>query len=290
MSSLLIAADGANSLVRSRLIQQGQLECERYYADSSWKALQLPTQPLLSPSTFERYPKPFSKPRLKKDNGAIIPRFQNKFVLLNFRAKPEDGDYTALPQNNPFQASTPQQLVDSIQKVFPNITNFPSDDILEKFLQQTPGRESWMKLNRHYVPEGNVVLVGDAANGMYSLFGQGAASAMTSADLLATTLASVMLNSTEDFKMALAQYSNTSVVEGHAISDLNLLTHVLRKGGLYKFWALFHMMGIGKTLSQKPNVPYSDILKKKRRAIWVSKQFWKRARIPAPPTTMSKTK
>ena len=241
-------------------------------------------------STFERYPKPFYKSHswLKQDNGDIIPRFQNKFVLLNFRAKPEDGDYTALPQNNPFQASTPQELKDSIQRVLPNITNFPSNDILEKFLQQTPGRESWMKLNRHYVPEGNVVLVGDAANGMYSLFGQGAASAMTSADLLATTLASVMDNST-NMETALLHYSNTSVVEGHAISDLNLLTHVLRKGGLWRFWALYHMMGIGKTLSQKPNVPYSKILKKKRRAIWVSKQFWKRARISAP-TTMSKTK
>jgi 2-polyprenyl-6-methoxyphenol hydroxylase-like FAD-dependent oxidoreductase len=289
--ALLIAADGANSAVRSRLVEQGQLECQRFYADYTWKALQLPKQPLLSAtSTFQRYPKPFYKPHswLKKDNGAVIPRFQDRFVLLNYRAKPKDDDYTALPQNNPFQASTPQQLKESIRRLFPNVTNFPSDEILETFLQQTPGRESWMKLNRHYVPEGNVVLVGDAANGFYSLFGQGAASAMTSADLLAETLASVM-NDSNDVEEALLQYSNTSVVEGHAITDLNLLTHVLRKGGLCKFWALHHMMGIGKTLSEEPNVPYSEILKKKRRVIWISKLFWKRARIPAP-TIMSKTR
>jgi hypothetical protein len=84
---------------------------------------------------------------------------------------------------------------------------------------------------------------------------------------------------------ALLQYSNSSVVEGHAITDLNLLQHVLRKKGPLKFWALFHMMGIGKTLTNTPEMPYSEILKKKKRSIWFSKHFWRRARIPAPTTS-----
>lgn len=86
-----------------------------------------------------------------------------------------------------------------------------------------------MKLDRHYVPRGNVVLVGDASVGMYSLFGQGAASAMTQADCLAETLANCSFTDKNDLQSTLLEFSNSSVVEGHAISDLNLLTHVLRK-------------------------------------------------------------
>ena len=212
--------------------------------------------------------------------------FQNRFVILNFHGAPTDGNYESR-QNNPFDATTSQELKDAIAQVQPNVTNFPDDGVLQEFLNQKPGRESYLKLDRHYVPNGNIVLVGDAAVGMYSLFGQGAASAMTQADQLAETLAKV-LNEKHAFQEALLQYSNSSVVEGHAISDLNLLTHVLRTRGPLKLWAAFHMMSIGKTLANHPEMPYSEILQKKKRAIWISKCVWRRTRIPAVPTT-SKT-
>lgn len=137
--SLLIAADGTNSIVRSKLIEEGQVKCERYYTDYTWKALQLPEQPQLDASTFVRYPKPFSKPHkfLQKDNGAIIPRFQDCFVLLNFHTAPPDGEYESPYKNNPFGATTPAELKASIaQVVLPNVTYFPSDDVLQDFLNK----------------------------------------------------------------------------------------------------------------------------------------------------------
>jgi 2-polyprenyl-6-methoxyphenol hydroxylase-like FAD-dependent oxidoreductase len=103
-----------------------------------------------------------------------------------------------------------------------NITILPPDDVLQDFLKQQPGRESYMKLHQQVVQDAKIILIGDAAVGMYSLFGQGCASAMTQADLLAKMLA----NAT-DLQSCLELYSNASVKEGHAISNLNLLAHAL---------------------------------------------------------------
>jgi 2-polyprenyl-6-methoxyphenol hydroxylase-like FAD-dependent oxidoreductase len=306
--SLLIGADGANSIVRSKLVEAGLLQCERYYAPSTWKALQLPEQPNLDASSFVRYPKPYYKPHkhIKKDNGAILPRFPNRHVLLNFRAST---DMEAA--RYPFDAKTPEQLKEAIRSINGNVTNFPSDAVLQKFLNQKPGLEAYMKLDRHYVPDRNVVLVGDAAVGMYSLFGQGAANAMVHADLLAETLAGVYncpeteaagskLRVSEDdqhddgsqasrVEVCLQTYSATAVKEGHAISELNLLTHALRKKGPIKLWAGLQMMGIGKTLSAHPEMKYDKIRRKWRISIWISKLFWKRTRIEAPITSTQRT-
>lgn len=274
--SLLIAADGANSKIRSKLIERGYLKCERYYADGTWKALQLPEQPNLDSSSFFRYPQPFHKPHrsITNDKGAILPRFQNRHVLLNFRARQKIGS-----PHYAFDATTPEDLREAISRILPNVTNFPSDDVLQAFIDQKPGRESHMKLDRHYVPECKAVLVGDAAVGMYSLFGQGAANAMFQADYLAETLCYTAAN--VGIETALQQYSEKAVLEGHAIADLNLLTHALRRKGLIKIWAGFQMMGIGRTLAKAPEVPYSAILKKWKRAIWLSKYLWRRDRIEA---------
>ena len=275
--SLLIAADGANSVIRSKLVERGYLRCERYFSGVTWKALQLPEQPNLDSGGFYRYPKPLFKPHrfIKKDRGAILPRFQNRHVLLNFRTDQGDASTTF-----PFDAKTPEALRLAIQSILPSLTNFPTDHVMQSFIDQNPGRESYMKLDRHYVPECNVVLVGDAAVGMYSLFGQGAANAMIHADLLAETLCHKAVDD-DDYDdvgaaaTALQQYSDKAVLEGHAIADLNLLAHALRKKGPIKFWAALQMMNIGKTLSKAPEVPYSAILAKRKRTIWLSKFFWR---------------
>jgi 2-polyprenyl-6-methoxyphenol hydroxylase-like FAD-dependent oxidoreductase len=274
--SLLIGADGANSVIRSKLVEWGDIQCERYYSDATWKALQLPEQPNLDAATFAKYPKPFYKPHrsIKRDYGAILPRFKNRLVLLNFRS-------TKYSYESPFGAKTPQDLKDALQIILPNMTNFPSDQVLEEFLEQKPGKESFMKLDKHAIEKRNVALIGDASNGMYSLFGQGCASAMLQADMLAD-----ILTDTQDLTTALSTYSDWSVKEGHAIIDLNLLAHSLRQALPIKFWARLQRMKIGKTLSKQPEVPYSEIYKQRKWAIWVSRLFWRRARQPAPTRNM----
>jgi 2-polyprenyl-6-methoxyphenol hydroxylase-like FAD-dependent oxidoreductase len=168
-----------------------------------------------------------------------------------------------------------------LQIILPNMTNFPSDQVLEEFLEQKPGKESFMKLDKHAIEKRNIALIGDASNGMYSLLGQGCASAMLQADMLAD-----ILTDTQDLTTALSTYSDWSIKEGHAITDLNLLQHSLRQALPIKFLAGLQMMKIAKTLSKQPEVPYSEIYKQRKRAIWVSRLFWRRARQPAPTRNM----
>ncbi|EOD26628.1 hypothetical protein EMIHUDRAFT_236665 [Emiliania huxleyi CCMP1516] len=122
----------------------------------------------------------------------------------------------------------------------------------------------------------HVALVGDASNGMYSLFGQGCASALLQADMLAEALATPGDQSLESM---LSSYSEASVKEGHAIAELNLITHALRQPFPIRQLALWQAKGISKRLAEE--VAYNEILRKHRLAIWLSKFFWRGLRTSA---------
>jgi hypothetical protein len=221
--------------------------------------LQIPPQPELGQvSSSLSY-------KNKDDVGRLLPRHKDRFVLLNFRRK------KAINQN-PFGASSPDELKTSICAVMPNITKFPSDDIIHTLLDQPAGDTSYMVLDKHYAPEVQTVLVGDAAVGMYSLLGQGCAYALESAARLAEELAA---NTTEEKSIdrSTIQYCcEINQKEGKALADLNLISHI-RSGPLVKTAFFLTMWTIMKGLSD-PSDPYSDIVKRSRWAILVSKPFW----------------
>lgn len=267
--SLLIGADGANSLVRSKLVERGDIQGERFYCDQAWKALQLPKQPGLVPGAFLRYPKNlFRRPRhLRKDNGAILPRFKDRFYFLNFRS-------INCENSNPFGVNTPAEFKEALQKIEPKITNFPSDEVLEEFLAQRPRLQSHMKLDKHAIEDHRIALLGDAANGMYSMLGQGCSSALVQAEMLVETLAE-----TDDLAKALSKFSDASVKEGHAVSDLNLLQHVMQKPFPINIYAILKWLSLAKDLTKHPETPYSEIYNKNRRVIRLGRYFWRKERI-----------
>ena len=119
--------------------------------------------------------------------------------------------------------------------------------------------------------------MGDAAVGTYVLFGHGCVSSMERANMLAECLADNPQNQEE----ALRQFSTESVKEGYAISDLNLISHILRKPLLRKRGMKIRSQ-IQKLLAEEPDVPYSGILKQVKWTIGLSKIFWRfdRKRVP----------
>jgi 2-polyprenyl-6-methoxyphenol hydroxylase-like FAD-dependent oxidoreductase len=117
----------------------------------------------------------------------------------------------------------------------------------------------WMKVSKHAVPELGVALVGDAAHSMYSMFGQGCSCGLQGARMLSRGINNPDATSTE---AALESFSKESRDEGHAISDLNLLSHwdgtkLLGRLRIWNFMKLFPLLNNAK-------VSYTSI----RRGLW----------------------
>lgn len=257
--SVLVAADGASSPIRSSLVRQKYIKGRRYSSGSTWKALQLPRQPNI-PTASQSY-----SYKTEHDVGRLLPRFPGRFVLLNFRS-------ARAKHPNPFGASAPQELKLAIECAIPNVTRFPPDSVLQDFLDQPAGDTSYMTLNRIYVPECKTVLLGDAAVGMYSLLGQGCAYAMQCALRLAESLSSSGRTADEEFDKMLEAVSVLNQEEGKALADLNLISHIRSKPIVKKVAAKVMpaiMQGLGD-----PDQPYSEIAREARRGIRISKPFW----------------
>ena len=260
--SLLVAADGINSCIRKNLVEMGEIKERRYLNSLSWKALQLGRQKRMPPTGFAPY---YAGDEL----CFVTPRYKDRLVLIFYRFNRED----PTAQVNPMNANSTAELKDAILQMFPNVTNLPSDDVLETFLEKLPGQESYMALNRHAVPSKKVALIGDAAVGTYVLFGHGCVSAMERATVLADCLA----ENPTSLDKALKDFSTQSVKEGHAISDLNLISHILRSKKFLREHALKVRTKIQKYLVDTPELSYSDILKQPdiKWTLRLSKLFWR---------------
>ncbi len=263
--SLLVGGDGMHSSIRSCLIGKGFISGKRYSSGSSWKALQMPSQAKLGEDGQILSYKNFD------DVGRLLPRYKGRFVLLNFRRK------KAINQN-PFGSCSPLALKRSIQAVMPNVTDFPPDNIIQSFLDQPAGDTFYMTLDKHYVSETRTFLIGDAAVGMYSLLGQGCVYAIESAARLAEHLAMAPLGSENEKVMKAC--SKTNQVEGKALADLNLISHI-RSKPLIMNVCKGAIQNIFKGLTD-PSDPYATIARRSRWAILLSKPFWWFARTRAP--------
>ena len=290
---LLVACDGVNSRIRRMLVGKKGLKEEHYLRDCLWKSLKIPKQPasVLDPGAF----KPLSHPSL---NGAIIPRYPEGHTALIF--------WKALDRNNPAGVDTPSDLASAIaQAVQPKaskrqigrklfffrasqITNKEDDkeipvqfddQDLQRCIHSTSRQEHYLKLDRYHDTSSRVALVGDAAHGMYSFLGQGAACAFQSAHILAQSL-----QESDDIPAALEAYSKKAVPEGHAINDLNLLTHTIFGGFLGKLLTipLLLLNALrGKLLMTRLNedITYQQIYKENSLLVKIARYFWKKHRI-----------
>jgi len=273
---LLVAGDGIRSSIRDNLVERKLIKCKSYLRPVLWKALQLPPQPNVAETSF--LPFHIHQKGEPQEYGALLPKFGGKFVLLSFwnlsRNKKEQ-------QTNSFQSTSVEEFQTKLQTIFPNITCLPDETVLQQYLDQTPGTETYRKLNQHAVPSLRVAFIGDASVGMYSHMGQGVASAFERASLLASTLTSSdsFLNRVQDknqMKTALENFSDISVKQGNAIVDLNLLAHLTYNPRFKKY------MVDMRTLSPKLNSPelqYSDIQKDYKWKVRLTKLLWRFERL-----------
>lgn len=277
--SLLVAADGINSIIRSQLVKEKLIRCSRYLRNVAWKALMISPQPQLTPGFAQMYGFDGDKgDKGGKEWGGLLPRYKSQFVLLMFWRRNR-----STTQTNPFKATTPDDFKSKLQEQFPNITVFPSDHVLQGLLDERPGREVYMKLNKHALPKRRIALIGDTAVGMYSRLGQGVTSGMERANLLAETLpvpADNADSNENDLSRALQTFSKSSVREGHAITDLNLMDHAWD----HPWISAGPATGMREVapLINNPDLSYSELSRRLRIRNWITigRILWRFQRLP----------
>lgn len=287
---LLIAADGVNSPIRQQLSAEKGL-CEEHYIEASnWKTLKMPKQPDLDPGSF----KPLQHPSLV--GGRVLPRAPEGHMLLlvwdgetgsdNPKGVETDEDLkqmvTEALQDKKSKFSALRKLMgfqvgDSVLK---NRTVIFDEEAVQEFVQTRSGRSHHLKVESFHFQD-SVALLGDSAHAMNSLLGQGCACGLEGAHVLVDAL----LNCTS-MENALSTYSSEAIPEAHALTELSLISYVLRAGIWTKLVAvpmiLFQTV-TGKGLIKQikdVNVPFQQILVENRFVLKLGRRAFKKSRMP----------
>jgi len=291
---LLVGSDGVNSTVRKLLVETKGLAEERYLRNQFWKSFKLPKQAptVLNPCAFKRLNHPSFM-------GAVIPRFPEGHTALVFwnDSCPENpegietcDDLTRAmtqaiqPKSSKWEIAANLTFFGIGQKNGPNTgeirVEFDQKEC-KRFIESKARRENYIKLDRYHDTASRIALVGDAAHGMYSLLGQGAACGFLTASLLAESIQ----KAGGDIPTALENYSTLAVPEGHAIGDLNLLTHAIFGSFVAKLLSipLLLLNALrGKLILKRVNddVTYQQIYRENSLLVMVCRYFWKKDRVP----------
>eukprot|EP00592_Proboscia_alata_P021035 CAMPEP_0194425626 /NCGR_PEP_ID=MMETSP0176-20130528/24860_1 /TAXON_ID=216777 /ORGANISM="Proboscia alata, Strain PI-D3" /LENGTH=441 /DNA_ID=CAMNT_0039235997 /DNA_START=137 /DNA_END=1462 /DNA_ORIENTATION=+ len=292
---LLVGSDGVNSTVRKLLVETKGLTEERYLRNKFWKSLKIPKQApnVLSPRDFKLLTHPSFKgvvfPRFPEGQTALV--FWNDSCPQNPKGIETIGDLTrAMTQAIQPKASKWDIAANVLFSGFGQnkasntgeIRVEFDDDECKRFVESKTRRENYIKLDRYHDTASRIALVGDAAHGMYSLLGQGAACGFLTASILAKSIQ----KAGGDIPTALENYSAVAVPEGHAIADLNLLPHAIFGSLVAKLLSvpLLLLNALrGKLLLKRvvsDDVTYQQIYRENSLLVMVCRYFWKKDRVP----------
>lgn len=268
---LLVGADGIHSTVRHAMIlrKPEAIDFQQRQRPQIWKVLQLPMQ-----SEQQHLPRIIQLHTRRADCGLIfggcLPKKEGGFSALIFWQPTGSGD-----QMNPRGITTVEELQELWQEMSPkHLSDLRLDrNQAELFLAAQPGHEYWSQCRYYHDLAGRVVLIGDAAHGMFSLLGQGCTAAISDA----VTLVSLLQKYPEQWSIVLPQFSTLQVKEGHAASDLSLLAFIFYNKWLGLFYKLATLLWV--ILLRQPsiftrlnqvNATYAQVLQENRLWMWLA--------------------
>ncbi|MBO3462444.1 hypothetical protein G7B40_032110 [Aetokthonos hydrillicola Thurmond2011] len=268
MNVIIVGAGPAGLFLAHRLLAHSPSYTVQIY-DSNKN----PTDPEIS-----QYPPRII--RLEKRNtefglvfGACLPRKDGSFSALIFWEPIGSKD-----KINPYGIATPEELQQLLHQM--SRKNLPplrlDRDQAMTFLAAQPGNEYWSECRCYHDLEGQAVIIGDAAHGMYSLLGQGCSAAIADA----VALNSLLEQHGDQLSIVLPKFSQQQVKEGHAASDLSLIALTFYHrwfGFLYRVITLLWVVVLRQpSIFQRVNqvdVNYVQVLRENRLWIWLANKL-----------------
>ena len=211
-AGMIIGADGAYSVIRSKMIKQDRFQYSQHYIEHGYKELTIPANSdgthKLEVNALHIWPR-----------GSYmliaLPNMDGSFTCTLFF--PYEGDYSF----NSLQ--TEQQVYDFFKEVFPDTLDL-IPNLVEEYFQNPTSSLAIMRCNPWTVDD-KVLLIGDAAHATVPFYGQG----MNAGFEGCFVLDQLMQKHGEDWQACFDEYSKIRKPDGDGVQDLSMHNFIVMR-------------------------------------------------------------
>ena len=211
-ADMIIGADGAYSVIRSKMIKQDRFQYSQHYIEHGYKELTIPANSdgthKLEVNALHIWPR-----------GSYmliaLPNMDGSFTCTLFF--PYEGEYSF----NSLQ--TEQQVNDFFKEVFPDTLDL-IPNLVEEYFQNPTSSLAIMRCNPWTVDD-KVLLIGDAAHATVPFYGQG----MNAGFEGCFVLDQLMQKHGEDWQACFDEYSKIRKPDGDGVQDLSMHNFIVMR-------------------------------------------------------------
>ena len=211
-ADMIIGADGAYSVIRSKMVKQDRFQYSQNYIEHGYKELTIPANTdgshQLEVNALHIWP---------RGNYMLIalPNMDGSFTCTLFF--PYDGEHSF---NN---LKTEQQVHDFFKAVFPDTLDL-IPNLVEEYFQNPTSSLAIMRCDP-WVVDDKVLLIGDAAHATVPFYGQG----MNAGFEGCFVLDQMMEKHGEDWKSCFKEYSEIRKPDGDGVQDLSMHNFIVMR-------------------------------------------------------------